>query len=179
MFPIHFFNNKTCNWSIGFLQIVNISKLYHILGSNHSTFYLWSFQVSFPYKFLVLKIRILLLIKYMWKTITFHCLPSSRWLVSGWVHSINEIHVENDYFPLPSKFKMTSLWLSSQYLYRYLTLVKVWTFLLDSLHSIVYVHGVYLLICWLVTNLVFLLSNRSKWLDRIWSVASSHFAHRK
>jgi hypothetical protein len=54
MFPIHFFNNKTCNWSIGFLQIVNISKLYHILGSNHSTFYVWSFQVSFQYKFLVL-----------------------------------------------------------------------------------------------------------------------------
>jgi hypothetical protein len=68
-----FFHNKACNWSIGFLQIVNISKLYHILGSNHSTFY-----VSFHYKFLVLKMRTLLLTKYMWKTITFHCLPSSR-----------------------------------------------------------------------------------------------------
>jgi hypothetical protein len=62
-----FFYNKACNWSIGFLQIVNISKLYHLLGSNHSTFYMWSFQVSFPYKFLVLKMRILLFTKYMWK----------------------------------------------------------------------------------------------------------------
>jgi hypothetical protein len=73
-----FFYNKACNWSIEFLQIVNISKLYHILGSNHSTFYVWSFQVSFPYKFLVLKMRTLLFMKYMWKMITFHCLPSSR-----------------------------------------------------------------------------------------------------
>jgi hypothetical protein len=80
MFPICFFYNKACNWSIEFLQIVNISKLYHILGSNHSTFYVWSFQVLFPYKFLVLKMRILLFTKYMWKTITFHCLPSSRWM---------------------------------------------------------------------------------------------------
>jgi hypothetical protein len=78
MFPICFFYNKAYNWSIGFLQIVNISKLYHILGSNHNTFYVWSFQVSCPYKFLVLKMRTLLLMKYMWKTITFHCLPSSR-----------------------------------------------------------------------------------------------------
>jgi hypothetical protein len=36
------------------------------------------FQVSFPYKILVLKMQTLLLTKYMWKTITFHCLPSSR-----------------------------------------------------------------------------------------------------
>jgi hypothetical protein len=78
MFPIRFFYNKAWNWRIGFLQIVNISKLYHMLGSNHSTFHIWSFQVSFPYKFLVLKMRILLFTKYMWKTITFHCLPSSR-----------------------------------------------------------------------------------------------------
>jgi hypothetical protein len=34
--------------------------------------------VSFPYKFLVLKMRTLQLTKYMWKMITFHCLPSSR-----------------------------------------------------------------------------------------------------
>jgi hypothetical protein len=61
-----------------FLYNFYISKLYHILGSNHSTFYVWSFQVSFPYKFLVLKMRTLLLTKYMWKTITFHCFPSSR-----------------------------------------------------------------------------------------------------
>jgi hypothetical protein len=73
-----FFNNKACNWSIEFLQIVNISKLYHILGSNHSTFYVWSFQVLFPYKFLVLKMQTLLFMKYIWKMITFHCLPSSR-----------------------------------------------------------------------------------------------------
>jgi hypothetical protein len=78
MFPIRFFYNKAFNWSIGFLQIVNISKLYHMLGSNHSTFYLWSFQVSVPYKFLVLKMQTLLFTKYMWKTITFHCLLSSR-----------------------------------------------------------------------------------------------------
>jgi hypothetical protein len=78
MFPIRFFYNKACNWNIEFLQIVNISKLYHILGSNHSTFYVWSFQVSFPYNFLVLKMWTLLFTKYMWKTITFHCLPSSR-----------------------------------------------------------------------------------------------------
>jgi hypothetical protein len=57
MFPICFFYNKACNWNIGFLQIVNISKLYHILGSNHSTFYVWSFQVLFSYKFLVLKMQ--------------------------------------------------------------------------------------------------------------------------
>jgi hypothetical protein len=57
MFPICFFNNKACNWSIGFLQIVNISKLYHMFGSNYSTFYMRSFQVLFPYKFLVLKMQ--------------------------------------------------------------------------------------------------------------------------
>jgi hypothetical protein len=34
--------------------------------------------VSFQYKFLVLKMQTLLFTKYMWKTITFHCLPSSR-----------------------------------------------------------------------------------------------------
>ena len=79
MFPIHFFYNKAYNWSIEFLQIVNIWKLYHILGSTHSMFYVWSFIVSFPYKFLVLK----------------NTNPS-----------FYEIHVENDYFPLPSKFKM-------------------------------------------------------------------------
>jgi hypothetical protein len=55
MFPIRFFYNNACNWSIGFLQIVNISKLYHMLGSNHSTFYVWSFQELFPYNFLVWK----------------------------------------------------------------------------------------------------------------------------
>ena len=65
-----------------FLCNFYISKLYHILESNHSTFYVWSFQVSFPYKFLVLKMRTLLLTKYMWKTITFHCLPSLRYQVS-------------------------------------------------------------------------------------------------
>jgi hypothetical protein len=91
-FPIRFFYNKACNWSIGFLQIVNISKLYHILGSNHSTFYVWSFQVSFPYNILVLKMRTLLFTKYMWKTITFHCLPSSRcwcWLLNKSTNSMN------------------------------------------------------------------------------------------
>jgi hypothetical protein len=39
MFPIHFFYNKACNWNIGFLQIVNISKLHHMLESNRGTFY--------------------------------------------------------------------------------------------------------------------------------------------
>jgi hypothetical protein len=73
---------------------VNVSKLYHILGSNHSMFYLWSFQVLFPYKFLVLKMRTLLLTKYMWKTITFHCLPSSRCKVICWQwKEIDEIFV--------------------------------------------------------------------------------------
>jgi hypothetical protein len=39
---------------------VNISKLHHILESDHNTFYVQSFQVSFPYKFLVLKMQTLL-----------------------------------------------------------------------------------------------------------------------
>jgi hypothetical protein len=52
MFPIHFFYNKACNWNIGFLQMVNISKLHHMLESNRGTFYVQSFQVSFLYKFL-------------------------------------------------------------------------------------------------------------------------------
>jgi hypothetical protein len=60
MLPICFFNYKACNWSIGFFQIMNISKLYHMLESNHSTLYVQSFQVSFLYKFLVLKMRTLL-----------------------------------------------------------------------------------------------------------------------
>jgi hypothetical protein len=60
MFPIRFFYNKAFNWSIGFLQIVNILKLHHMLESNHSTFYVRSIQVSFPYKFLVLKMQTLL-----------------------------------------------------------------------------------------------------------------------
>jgi hypothetical protein len=75
-----FLYNKACYWSIGFLQIVNISKLYHILGSNYSTFYVRSIQVSFLYKFLVLKMQTLLLTEYMWKMITFHCFPSLRWM---------------------------------------------------------------------------------------------------
>jgi hypothetical protein len=59
IFPIQFFYNRAYIWSIGFLQIVNISKLYHMLGSNHSTFYVQSFQVLFLYKFLVLKMQTL------------------------------------------------------------------------------------------------------------------------
>jgi hypothetical protein len=57
MFSIRFFYNKSCNWNIGFLQIVNISKLYHMLESNHSSFYVQSFQVLFPYKFLCQKCK--------------------------------------------------------------------------------------------------------------------------
>jgi hypothetical protein len=60
MFPICFLNFKACNWSLGFLQIVKISKLHHMLESNHSTFYVQNFQVSFPYKFFVLKMQTLL-----------------------------------------------------------------------------------------------------------------------
>jgi hypothetical protein len=52
IFPIRFFYNKACNWNIGFLQIVNISKLYHMLGSNHSTFLRAKFSSD---KFLMLK----------------------------------------------------------------------------------------------------------------------------
>jgi hypothetical protein len=48
-FLFYFFNYKACNWSIGFLQIVNISKLYHMFKSNHSTFYVQSIQEWFPY----------------------------------------------------------------------------------------------------------------------------------
>jgi hypothetical protein len=77
--PIRFFFNKACDWSIGVLQIVNTSKLYHMLGSNHSTFYVWSFQMLFPYKFLVLK----------------NANPS-----------FYAKRVEIAYFPLPSKFEM-------------------------------------------------------------------------
>jgi hypothetical protein len=78
MFPIRFYYNKACNWSIGFFQIVNISKLHHMLESNHSTFYVRSYQVSFLYRFLVLKIRTLLFTQNVQKMVTFHCLPSSR-----------------------------------------------------------------------------------------------------
>jgi hypothetical protein len=60
MFPIRFFYNEAFNWSIGFLHIVNILKLHHMLESNHSTFYVRSIEVLFPYKFLVLKMRALL-----------------------------------------------------------------------------------------------------------------------
>jgi hypothetical protein len=58
---------------------VNISKLHHMLESNHSTFYVRSIQVSFPYKFLVLKMQTLLTTQNVWKTVTFHCLSSLRW----------------------------------------------------------------------------------------------------
>ena len=47
-----------------------------MLESNHSTFYVQSFQVSFSYKFLVLN------------------------------PSFNAKRIENDYFPLPSNFEM-------------------------------------------------------------------------
>ena len=53
VFNVLKFNN------IGLLQIVKKSKLYHMLGSNHSLFYMQSFQVLFPYKFLVLKMQTL------------------------------------------------------------------------------------------------------------------------
>jgi hypothetical protein len=44
-------NNKAWNWSILFLEIVNISKLPHILESSHSVFYVQSCPMSFIYKF--------------------------------------------------------------------------------------------------------------------------------
>jgi hypothetical protein len=62
---------KACNWSIVFLQIVNISKLHHMFESNHSTFYVRSFQVSSPYKFLVLKCELFFLRKTCRKRLLF------------------------------------------------------------------------------------------------------------
>jgi hypothetical protein len=59
MFPIHFLNYKACSWNIGFLQVVNISKLHHMFKSNHFTFDMQSFLVLFLYKFLVLKMQTL------------------------------------------------------------------------------------------------------------------------
>jgi hypothetical protein len=53
IFPILFFYYKTCSWSIGFLEVLTISKLHHMFESNHSTFFVQSFLVSFLYKFLV------------------------------------------------------------------------------------------------------------------------------
>jgi hypothetical protein len=55
MFPICFLYYKACSWNIGLLQVLNISKLHHMLESNHSTFYMQSFLVLLLYKFLVLK----------------------------------------------------------------------------------------------------------------------------
>jgi hypothetical protein len=55
MFPICFLYYKASSWSIRFLQVLNISKLHHMLENNHSTIYVQSFLVSFPYKFFVLK----------------------------------------------------------------------------------------------------------------------------
>jgi hypothetical protein len=60
MFPICFLYYKVCSLSIGFLHVLNISKLHHMLESNHGMFYVQSFILSFPYKFLVLKIQTLL-----------------------------------------------------------------------------------------------------------------------
>jgi hypothetical protein len=40
MFSIRFLYYKAYNWSIGFLQVLNISELHHMLESNHSTFYI-------------------------------------------------------------------------------------------------------------------------------------------
>jgi hypothetical protein len=57
MFPIRFLYNKACSWNTRFLQVLNISKLHHMLECNYSTFYMQSFLVSFTYKFLVLKMR--------------------------------------------------------------------------------------------------------------------------
>jgi hypothetical protein len=51
---------KACIWNIGFLQVVTISKLYHMFKSNHCTFYMQSFLVLFPYKILALKMQTLL-----------------------------------------------------------------------------------------------------------------------
>jgi hypothetical protein len=116
-----YFYNKACNWSIGFLQIMNISKLHHILGSNHSTFYVWNFQVSFPYKFLVLKMRFLLLTKYMWKSITFHCLPSLRCDAEG-MSSCLCISLWYEKFPALNLYlDIWALWT-----FRYLKSVNLW-----------------------------------------------------
>jgi hypothetical protein len=51
LFPTRISNNKAWNWSIGFLEIVNISKFPHIFESSHSVFYIQSCPVSFIYKF--------------------------------------------------------------------------------------------------------------------------------
>jgi hypothetical protein len=59
---------------------VNVSKLYHILGTNHSTHVL---RVKFSS---VISVQIF-------------SLKNAN-------PSINKIHVEKDYLPLPSKFEM-------------------------------------------------------------------------
>jgi hypothetical protein len=59
-FSIRFHYSKACSWSIGFLQILSISKFHHMLESNHSTFYVQSFIEPFLYKCLVLNMQILL-----------------------------------------------------------------------------------------------------------------------
>jgi hypothetical protein len=40
MFSIHFYYYEAYSWSIGFLQVVNISKLHHVFKNNHCTFYI-------------------------------------------------------------------------------------------------------------------------------------------
>jgi hypothetical protein len=58
MLPICFYYYyEACNWSIGYLQVVNISKSHHMLKSNHSIFCVQSFQVSYPYKVSILKMQ--------------------------------------------------------------------------------------------------------------------------
>jgi hypothetical protein len=79
MFPICFFNYKAWSWSIGFLQVLNISKLHHMLESNHSTFYVQSFSsVVFVQTFSIKNANPSFYVKY----------------------------VENGYFLLLSKFEM-------------------------------------------------------------------------
>jgi hypothetical protein len=79
MFPIRFFYYKACSWNIGFLQVVNISKLHHMFKRNHIMIYVQRFLVSFLYKFF--------------------CIKSANPL-------FYVKHVENGYFPLLSKFEI-------------------------------------------------------------------------
>jgi hypothetical protein len=79
MFLIRFYYYKACDWSIGFLQVLNISKLYHMLVSNHSMFLRAKF-------FSIVSVQI------------FSIKNANPYFYVN--------YVENNYFPLLSMFEM-------------------------------------------------------------------------
>jgi hypothetical protein len=94
------FFNKACSWSIGFFQVLNISKLHHVFRRNHSTFYVQIF-------FSVISVQIFS-IKNVNPSFYIKYVENGYFLLLAKFEMYGK-HVKNGYFPLLCRFEMTQL----------------------------------------------------------------------